>query len=272
MLSKPRIPPPRHVVVRIQSMWECGHERLRCSDRHCGSHHVRLHSELPPGRTDGHGARSFVDDSHANSHRVGLPIGGAGHRPGESRDIRETDCVLPEGGWGEILLAGSYQEPGQAWTDDGESGEQRGLKHRHSSDSRPTPAHPELVRALRDHLEEFGTGVGGRLFVARAGRAGVPISPPYAKPVSMKTVYRVWEAARRAALTEQQVASPLAARPYDLRHACLSTWLNAGVAAPRVAAWAGHSVTVLHKVYSKCIDGEEEAAKKRIEASLAALD
>ena len=40
----------------------------------------------------------------------------------------------------------------------------------------------------------------------------------------------------------EQVASPLAARPYDLRHAAVSLWLNAGVAATEVANRAGHSV------------------------------
>lgn len=48
----------------------------------------------------------------------------------------------------------------------------------------------------------------------------------------------------------------------------MSTWLNAGVPAPQVAEWAGHSVHVLLKVYAKCIDGQEEAARRRIENAL----
>lgn len=60
----------------------------------------------------------------------------------------------------------------------------------------------------------------------------------------------------------------MAQRPYDLRHACVSTWLNAGVPATQVAEWAGHSVDVLMRVYAKCIYGQEEAARKRIEAAL----
>ena len=59
------------------------------------------------------------------------------------------------------------------------------------------------------------------------------------------------------------------ATPYDLRHACVSTWLNAGVPATQVAEWAGHSVNVLLRVYAKCVYGQEEAAKLRIEAALA---
>lgn len=60
----------------------------------------------------------------------------------------------------------------------------------------------------------------------------------------------------------------LARRPNDLRHACLSTWLLAGVPATQVAEWAGHSVNVLHRVYAKCLDGQDEAAKARSEQAL----
>ena len=56
-------------------------------------------------------------------------------------------------------------------------------------------------------------------------------------------------------------------RPYDLRHACLSTWLNGGVYPTQVAEWAGHSVSVLPRVYAKCVTGQQEDAKRRIEAA-----
>ncbi|HKS50291.1 MAG TPA: hypothetical protein VJS67_00295 [Pseudonocardiaceae bacterium] len=61
--------------------------------------------------------------------------------------------------------------------------------------------------------------------------------------------------ARSTALTAEEATSSLARRPYDLRHAAVSTWLNGGVPAPQVAAWAGHSVDVLVRVYAKCISG-----------------
>lgn len=41
-----------------------------------------------------------------------------------------------------------------------------------------------------------------------------------------------------------------------------------GLPATQVAEWAGHSVHVLLKVYAKCIDGQDEAARRRIEAAL----
>lgn len=110
-----------------------------------------------------------------------------------------------------------------------------------------------LVRILREHVERFGVGQDGRLF--RSPRGGV---------VSSSTYYRVWEEEREYALTPVQVASPLAGRPYDLRHAAVSLWLNGGVPAPEVAARAGHSVDVLLKVYAKCIDGQKDLVNEKI--------
>jgi len=57
-------------------------------------------------------------------------------------------------------------------------------------------------------------------------------------------------------------------RPYDQRHACLSTWLNASVDPTQVAEWAGKSVDVLLRVYAKCIVGREELNRRRIEEAL----
>jgi integrase len=66
--------------------------------------------------------------------------------------------------------------------------------------------------------------------------------------------------------------SPLAGVPYDLRHAAVSTWLNAGVPATQVAEWAGHSVAVLLRVYTKCIAGQDESARRRIEDAMSRDD
>jgi integrase len=72
----------------------------------------------------------------------------------------------------------------------------------------------------------------------------------------------------RAVLWEAQYRLPLARRPYDLRHAAVSTWLNGGVAPTQVAGWAGHSVGVLLQVYAKCLDGQEAVALDRVERAL----
>jgi len=50
----------------------------------------------------------------------------------------------------------------------------------------------------------------------------------------------------------------------------LTEWLNGGVPAPQVAAWAGHSVDVLLRVYAKCIAGQDEAVRRRVEEALRA--
>jgi integrase len=78
----------------------------------------------------------------------------------------------------------------------------------------------------------------------------------------------VWKATRELAPTPAQVAAPLAGRPYDLRHAAVSLWLNSGVPATDLAARAGHSVDMLLKVYTKCIDGQEATVNQRTEDAL----
>lgn len=193
-------------------------------------------------------------------------------RPAEARGLRKADVTLPQSGWGQIVLRGSYQESGSAWTDEGTRGEERRLKHRADRETRVVPAHPALVRALREHLDRYGTGVGDRLFVTRTGRGGHPVAPPFQNPVSMSTIYRVWARAREQALTPDQVHSPLARRPYDLRHAAVSTWLSAGVDSTQVAAWAGHSVAVLMRVYASSLHGQQAHAMKQIERLIPTSD
>jgi hypothetical protein len=146
-----------------------------------------------------------------------------------------------------------------ALTDDGETRQVRGLKHRADTEIRPIPIPPELVKLLRDHIDRDGVTEDGRFF--RAARGG---------HLSESAYGRVWRDARAKALTPEQAASPLAGRPYDLRHAAVSLWLNGGVPATEVARRAGHGVAVLLRVYAGCIDGEEELVNKRIERALRA--
>ena len=188
-------------------------------------------------------------------------------RPAEVLHLRLTDCVLPQEGWGNLLLTGSTQYVG-TWGDSDASREDRGLKHRAATATRTVPICPPLVQLLRSHLEMFKCDQDGRLFVTRTGPARVPLAGSYCGPVSEASYGNTWRRARLAALTPAQAASPLGRRPYDLRHACVSLWLNAGVPATTVAEWAGHSVAVLLRVYAKCLDGEADAAKARVEAVL----
>lgn len=165
---------------------------------------------------------------------------------------------LPESdGWGELEFRNAAPDTGRAWTDDGDHRERRQLKHRADGDSRTVPVHPELVALLREHLERFGTTADGHLFTGIRGTELPTI-----------TYRRAWTAARKAAFTTEEQKSPLARRPYDLRHACLSTWLSGGVPATQVAEWAGHGIDVLLRIYAKCIIGQHEIAKRRISEAL----
>jgi integrase len=159
--------------------------------------------------------------------------------------------------WGELHIRSATPDAGREWTDDGSPRERRQLKHRAEGDSRIVPTHPELTRLLRDHLTAFDTAPGGRLF------SGVRDGE-----LPTITYRRAWIKARQVALSAAEQASPLARRPYDLRHACLSTWLNGGVYPTQVTEWAGHSVDVLLRIYAKCVVGQDELAKRRIGEAL----
>ncbi len=197
----------------------------------------------------------------------------AGLRPEEAINLRQDNLVLPpqiwdedsqqwqkppdDQDWGEMHLRGATPDAGSEWTDDGSLRERRQLKHRAEGDTRIVPTHPELTGLLRDHLASFGPAEDGRLFAGVRGGELPTI-----------TYRRAWAKARQIALSAAEQASPLARRPYDLRHACLSTWLNGGVYPTQVAEWAGHGVDVLLRIYAKCIAGQDELAKRRISEAL----
>jgi integrase len=178
-------------------------------------------------------------------------------RPEEVIALRKSNVVsLPEQDeeWGEFLLTDSQSRSGSKWSDDGVSiRPRRALKHRAEAETRSVPIHPELVKLLRDHLAEFGYGPGGR--ISSLPRGGVVTNTAYLV---------IFHKARVKAFTEAEADSLAAQRPYDLRHACVSTWLNATGDPAQVAEWAGHSVNVLMQVYAKCVSGRQEANKQRI--------
>ena len=75
---------------------------------------------------------------------------------------------------------------------------------------------------------------------------------------------RARHAARALSLGPELAASGLARRPYDLRHAALSLWLNAGGDPAQIAAWAGKSDAVLLTVYTHCIHGHDDLLNQHI--------
>lgn len=197
----------------------------------------------------------------------------AGLRPEEVLHLCDDEYERPakKGDWGWLHLTGSTVAVGQGWSNDDQGTEDRGLKHRAKTASRSVPVAPPLASLLDWHIEEYEPAPSGRLFVTRRGPGGRYV-PTAGQPIPNNAYTTAWRKAREAALTPAQQRSPLAKRPYDLRHACLSTWLNAGVPATQVADWAGNSVKVLLDVYAKCLDGETAAALRRIERALGLPD
>lgn len=178
-------------------------------------------------------------------------------RPEEAANLRKQHMSVPVEGWGELHIDEAAPHAGSDWTNDGRQRDRRQLKNRARGESRVVPCPPELTAFLYEHLTAFGTGSDGRLFPGER-----------AEELPKLTYMRTWRAARRLAFTPEVAASPLAATPYALRHACVSTWLGGGVPATQVAEWAGHSVEVLLKVYAKTLDGHDELARRRVMEAL----
>jgi integrase len=177
-------------------------------------------------------------------------------RPSEVAALTVAACELPSEGWGWLTISDATVSAGRFFTDDGLVHEHRGLKGRTRGSpstrarkpSRRVPIPPELVAMLREHVAEWGTSPEGRIFRSRQGN-----------PIIPSTWWQVWKKVRKASLTDEQLAGPLMARPYDLRHAGVTRRLNEGMPQASVAAWAGHSVEVLTRIYTHVITGQEEA-------------
>ncbi|WP_431781567.1 tyrosine-type recombinase/integrase [Streptomyces chumphonensis] len=181
----------------------------------------------------------------------------AAMRPAEATALTRAQCHLPENGWGTLTLRRGSVRAGRGWTDDGNAHQERHLKARAEGDSRPVPIPPFFVRMLREHVERFGTAPDGRLF--RTSRGGLLQETGYGE---------VWSRARTEALTEEEAASLLARRPYDLRHAGVSLWLSSGVDPMECARRAGHTIAVLFRVYAKVLAQAQHRANERIDAAM----
>lgn len=189
-------------------------------------------------------------------------------RPEEASALNKRHLSLPEPKWndhakrfeyewGELHLDEASPNVGARWTDSGTPRDRRQLKSRSVGEGRTVPCPPELTELLYAHMKAFPPTATGLVFSGEQGGE-----------LPMITYTRAWRAARRRALTERAHASPLARRPYDLRHAAVSTWLTAGVEPARVAEWAGHSVSVLYDIYAAFLDGGDEVARRRVQQAL----
>jgi integrase len=128
----------------------------------------------------------------------------------------------------------------------------------HSVNDRPPPGDPRLGPCqVRGVLRGGQAGPGGRVFRSENGN-----------PIQPSTWWQVWQKVRALSLTPGQRDTPLLRRPYDLRHSGVTWRLNSGVPATEVAAWAGHSVEVLMRVYARCMTGLEDVWISRMDATL----
>lgn len=185
----------------------------------------------------------------------------AAMRPAEVIHLRLDQCHLPETGWGMLNLSGGVVTAGKEWTDDGAVHEVHSLKRRAATATRPVPIPPQFVRILLAHIERFGVAPDGRLFRNQAGN--------YVDAAAYGTT---WARARKYVLTRTELASGLAKRPYDLRHAGISFWLYSGVDPAECARRAGQSIEVLFRHYAKFLDGVREQANRLIEQSMEEWD
>ncbi|WP_156184767.1 hypothetical protein [Allosalinactinospora lopnorensis] len=131
----------------------------------------------------------------------------AGTRPGETRAIRDQDIIWPEHvtdpdaapGWGVLVAGGSRTEVDASYTDDGQNGEDRGLKGREQDAVRMVPLPPEAVAVLRHHIATYGGAPDGRLFWHHTARKMYDVLPG-------KVYRRTWRRARATALTDAERA------------------------------------------------------------------
>ncbi|HWG22700.1 hypothetical protein [Actinospica sp.] len=190
-------------------------------------------------------------------------------RPEEVVSLYVRDVVLPAtGGWGEITVSEPQPEIGKRWTDGGDVRDQRRQpKGRAVGEVRHVPCYPELTAILLAYIAARKLKPNDKLFAGVRGG-----------DLSAIVVRKGWSTARMEVLGED-IAGPdgkatrvvrviTGKKVYDLRHACLTGWLNSGVPPAQVAEWAGNSVPVLLATYAKCISGQEEDYKRRIEEGL----
>ena len=77
-------------------------------------------------------------------------------RPEEAIALRAADCYFPDCDWGMLTVTATCPRTAAAWTGDGSSHEQRGLKHRPEGAVRMVPIPPVLTAMLRAYCGCYG--------------------------------------------------------------------------------------------------------------------
>lgn len=217
---------------------------------------------LPRGKT----CQSFPPGRLARWHAAGRTLSDRGEhledfyaclyyaalRPLEALKLRESDLHLPKkGGEGSTWPPPPPVRAPPGPTTHRPPGARPEAPHcprdpHHSRPARTLPAAARPHQALRHY----------------PGRSDLPDGQR--RPPAGLRLQRGLDRGPRGALTPAQYRSPLGRRPYDLRHAAVSLWLNSGVPATEVARRAGHGVAVLLKIYAHGTCGQADAANQRI--------
>lgn len=191
---------------------------------------------------------------------VYLLVGLAGPRPpSEIARLTIDDLTIPEEGWGEARVGGGTPAPGRRWTGTDRPHHDQQLKNAVTGiTKRDVPLAPEVVMALRLHIEEFRPELVGdnRVFVSARG------TPPSDDVLN--------DILRRACTALFAEDSPhRSATLYDLRHTAATTMLRSGMAVDVIARIMGHDPTVLLRIYAKVLRGDAARTRELMDAELA---
>lgn len=189
-----------------------------------------------------------------------------GLRPFETAGLGPDDVDLPDSGWGTLWVRGGMPAVDPRWFDEDEDKRTGPKGQAWDHPGRVVPIPPWWVAETRTVLNH-APSVDGVLFSTRNG-----------EPPATSNIWRAWEAAKERTLAPRvprkigssaMMDNPLRRmRVYDLRHACASNWINAGVPLPEVADRLGHSVEMLLSTYAHCIEGGAETANAILEGAL----
>ncbi|MFD3416173.1 tyrosine-type recombinase/integrase [Streptomyces cyaneofuscatus] len=138
-------------------------------------------------------------------------------RPGEARELRVSDLVLPERGLGKLTV-------------------------RYSGKAREIPLRSQSVEFLRAWISEAGLREDDLLFPDLRGRSA-----------STPVYQQIWEQAQKAVLPRDERYSWRLGEPISiLRESCLVKWLGMGISPFAVAELAGVTPSWLALRYPHC--------------------
>jgi len=185
-----------------------------------------------------------------------LVQGFCGLRPGEAREVRRRDFDL-EAVPAVVTVRGSHSDVPERFFAPGEK-RQRPLKGRGSRARRSIPIPADLVPRFRAHIEHY---------VQRRPDSLVFTTPGGARIHPSNFNRDVWAPARNRVFEEG--SSLRALRRHDLRHAAITSWLNAGVTLKTAQRWSGHrTASVLLNTYLGVMRDDLDTSVARVEEAL----